>query len=171
MMCVGIVLLVVVAGWQGTGVSRVDAQDAPRLIIPSIDVNAALTPVYIRRFANDDVTWDVSGLRHNVGVFDQTAPIGTPGNAVLGGHSEQAQGVADVFYNLHRVQVGDDVVVAAGGNQLRYRVISVRSVSLYDLSIIRPTSDERLTIITCDRSSYTGGGYAERVVVVAQRIG
>jgi sortase A len=106
-----------------------------------------------------------------VGIFDGLPSIGTRGNAVLGGHSEQARGVADVFFNLHQVQVGDEVLVTTGGDPLRYQVVSVRSVNFRDLSILHDAGDERLTIITCDRSTYTAGGYAGRVVVVARRVG
>ncbi len=167
-----ILLVVVICSMlMASSAGSVQAQDAPRLLIPSIEVDAQLTPVYIRRFATGEVTWDVSSLRHTVGIFDRLTPIGTRGNAVLGGHSEQARGVADVFFNLHQVQVGDEVLVTSGGDTLRYQVISVSSVNFRDLSILQDAGDERLTIITCDRSSYAGSGYANRVVVVAHRVG
>jgi LPXTG-site transpeptidase (sortase) family protein len=170
-MTAALIGLFILAGNFTHQTATVSAQDAPRLLIPSIEVNAPLHPVYVRQMPDGNSTWDVSGLHQSVGVFDGLTPIGQPGNAVIGGHSEQARGEADVFYNLHEVRVGDEVQVVAGENTLTYRVVSVREVNLYDLSILIDTEDERLTLITCDRDSFTGSGYGQRVVVVAQRVG
>lgn len=150
-----------VAAYSGTGIS-----------IPSIGVEAPITSVYIRQFADGSVTWDVSALSMNVGHFDGTAWFGQGSNVVLGGHSELARGQADVFYQLDRVGVGDEIIVWVDGSEIRYRVTETRTVSAADISILYPTNGERLTIMTCDLGSYnaSNGSYSGRIVVIAERI-
>lgn len=143
-----------------------------RILIPSIQVEAPIVPVYIREFPNGDVTWDVSNLQMTVGHFEGLPHVGQGGNAVLGGHSEQARGQADVFYNLHRVSVGDSVIVTTGDTDFLYEVARVFSVSPNDLSVLYPSNAEQLTLITCDLASYQAenGAYSRRTVVVARRV-
>lgn len=140
--------------------------------IPSIQVEAPVVPVYIRTFPDGEVTWDVSDLRMAVGHFEGLPFVGQGGNAVLGGHSERARGEADVFYNLHRVQVGDLIEVRTEDVEYQYEVRRVFSVDPRDLSVLYPTPSEQLTLITCDLASYheASGAYGRRVVVVADRV-
>jgi len=140
--------------------------------IPSIGVQAPVVEIYIRAFADGSVTWDTNGLQNNVGHLEGTAWFGEAGNVVLGGHSELPGRVASVFVNLDQVQVGDVIVIDHDGAQKQYAVTGVAQVDPADLSPIYPTSDERLTLITCDTTSFAGGDtYARRLTVVAQRIG
>jgi len=143
-----------------------------QITIPSIQVEAPIVPVYIREFPNGEVTWDVSDLRMSVGHFEGMPFVGQGGNAVLGGHSERARGEADIFYNLHQVSVGDEIIVTANGEEYHYEVQRVFSVDPQDLSVLYPTHSERLTLITCDLASFQeeSGSYGRRVVVVADRV-
>jgi LPXTG-site transpeptidase (sortase) family protein len=68
------------------------------------------------------------------------------------------------------VAVGDEIVINSNGEEIRYRVTQVFNVSAHDLSILYPSTSERLTIMTCDTSSLSGGSYSRRDVVVAERI-
>lgn len=148
------------------------AQSGTQIRIPSIGVDAPVVSVFVRQFADGNVTWDVSGLSMNVGFFDGTAWFGQGGNVILGGHSELARGQADVFYRLGEVKVGDEISVSVDGNEIAYRVIERKNVRLTDLSILFPTDREVLTIMTCDTGSYSSstGVYSRRVVVIAERI-
>jgi len=155
-----------------SGISPATAHEAEGLYIsiPSISVEAPIVPVYIREFPNGDVTWDVSDLQMTVGHFEGLPAVGQGGNTVLGGHSERARGEADVFYNLHRVALGDAIFVTSDGVEFRYEVAQVSSVEPQDLSVLSQTSGEQLTLITCDLASFEeDGSYSRRVVVVAQR--
>ncbi|MCA9914992.1 MAG: sortase [Anaerolineae bacterium] len=143
-----------------------------RILIPAIQIEAPIVPVYIREFPNGDVTWDVSNLQMAVGHFEGLPNIGQGGNIVLGGHSERERGEADVFYNLHRVSVGDSVIVTADDTSFHYEVEQVFSVPSSDLSVLYPSNSEQLTLITCDLASYQAenGAYSRRTVVVARRV-
>jgi sortase (surface protein transpeptidase) len=54
-----------------------------------------------------------------------------------------------------------------------YVVVDVRVVAYNDLSVIYPTTHSRLTLITCDIPSFEAQSnfYAERLVVIADRVG
>ena len=149
--------------------SGVGAQDNATIIIPSIEVNAPIVPVFVRAFPNGDVTWDVSRLNMTVGYFDGLPSFGSGSNTVLGGHSARAQGQADVFYRLDQVQVGAEVIVIENGNERHYVVSNTYRVNQYDLAPIYPTRHEQLTLMTCDLGSYnaSNGVYNDRFVVVA----
>jgi sortase (surface protein transpeptidase) len=72
-----------------------------------------------------------------------------------------------MFWNLHRVRLGDVVEVELGpGRNLVYRVRSILpSVDYRDLSYTRPTAGSRLTLQTCN-------GWGERdprFIVIAER--
>lgn len=141
--------------------------------IPSIEVSAPIVPIYVRQFSDGSVTWDTSRLRKKVGFLDGTSWFGQPGNIVLGAHSEQSRGVADVFYKLDQIQVGAEIIATVDGIEMRYAVVNVYTVGYEDISPLYPTGHEQLTLITCDLGSYTGstGSYSHRIVVVAHRIG
>lgn len=144
-----------------------------QIVIPSVNVSAPVVPVYLRQFPDGGVTWDVSGLRMNVGHLTGTPWFGQGGNVVLGGHSEQARGQADIFFHLDSVSVGDTILIYENGVELRYIVSAIRRVSQDDVSILAGTATERLTIMTCDTTSYDAGSgvYYDRVVVIADRTG
>ena len=140
------------------------------LSIPSIELNAPIVTIGIRAFANGAVTWDTSQIESEVGFLDGMSWFGQGGNTVLGGHSELADRVPAVFYELDRVAVGDEIIVTANGTEIHYQVTDTFTVNQSDLSILYPTSDEQLTLFTCDIESYNNGSYNRRDVVIATRI-
>lgn len=150
-----------VSAYESTGVT---------ISIPSIGVSAPIVSIGIRSFPNGDVTWDTTELTSQVGFLQGTAWFGQGGNIVLGGHSELAERAPSVFYDLDQVNVGDEIVIVTNGEEIRYRVTDVFNVSNRDLSILYPSNTERLTIMTCDTASLSGGTYNRRDVVVAERI-
>lgn len=140
--------------------------------IPSINVQAPVLEIYVRAFADGSVTWDTNGLQNNVGHLEGTSWFGEAGNTVLAGHSELAARQPSVFVSLNQVKTGDVIVIDENGSQKQYAVTSVSQVDTTDLAPVYPTSDERLTLITCDTTSFTGNDiYTKRLIVVAQRIG
>ncbi|MFN8376777.1 MAG: sortase [Anaerolineae bacterium] len=140
--------------------------------IPSLNIDANVVTVYLAVFP-EGVTWDVRRLRSNVGRLDGTSTFGQAGNTVLAGHSELSNHRAGVFYSIGSLPPGSEIAVNVNGADYRYSVIAVQSVSIYDLSVISPSSDERLTLIACDPSSYNSatGGYDRRLAVTAVRTG
>lgn len=136
------------------------------LYIPALDVSSPITT-----FPLGFGTWDINPWERNVGHFEGTAWDGHLGNIVIGGHSEYPSGVEAVFYDLDQLRFGDVIFLDIDGVRRRYFVTEVKAVDMYDLDPVRPTSDNRLTLITCDVPSYdpTTGIYDDRVVVIAHR--
>ena len=91
------------------------------------------------------------------------ADQGTPGNSYVYAHARDG-----MFWTLHNLNIGDEVDIDYGqGKVLRYRVSELhKSVSWKDFSWLQPTSDDRLTLQTCN-------GWRDddpRFIVVAHRI-
>ncbi|HET9191774.1 MAG TPA: class D sortase [Vicinamibacterales bacterium] len=86
---------------------------------------------------------DAHTLRRGPGHLENTALPGEPGNAVIAGHRDS------FFRPLRNVQVGDDVFVDTRKGRFQYRVTSLRVVKPHDLSVLNPTDDAVLTLITC----------------------
>jgi LPXTG-site transpeptidase (sortase) family protein len=150
------------------------AQDTgATLSIPSLNVTASIVEVNLRQFPNGKMTWDTQALGMNVGHLENTAWLDTPGNIVLGGHSELAQRTQGVFYMLVNIKMGDSIMLTRGEDTRQYIVTQIYQVDFDDLSPVYPTASELLTLITCDTGSYntSNGNYNRRMIVVAERAG
>lgn len=154
-------------------VPSTSAQESIILTIPKLELDALVVSIYLRAFDDGSVTWDTTNLHHNVGYFDGTAWFGQQGNTILGGHSELTTGEDSVFAKLHKLRRGDILNIKINGEILSYVVSSVSKVAAHDLSPLYPTTNEQLTLITCDTSSYNRSKrtYSRRIVVTAQRAG
>lgn len=135
-----------------------------RILIPSAAVAARIIPVYL-----DGQSWDVSLLGENVGHLQGTAWFDRPGNVVLSGHVERADGQRGVFSSLKMLQPGDTIIVEYNQQQMRYTVIENTNVEPQDLTPLYPTTDSRLTLITCDGYDFLSNTYQERTVVIAEQ--
>ncbi len=137
----------------------------PAISIPTVGINSGLTV-----FPLDGVSWAIDPWERAVGHLQGTSWINETGNIVLGGHSELPDGRAGIFRNLYGLQIGDPIfVLDASGNERRFIVSDIRTVSYTDLSVVYPTSQTRLTLITCDIPSFQpqANFYADRLVVIA----
>jgi sortase A len=86
---------------------------------------------------------------------------GMPGNAVIAGHRDS------FFRRIHSLRYGDDIFVTRGDRRFRYVVRSRKIVEPTDLSVIRPSSDTELTLITC-YPTHAVGPAPQRLIVVAR---
>jgi LPXTG-site transpeptidase (sortase) family protein len=143
------------------------AYEAVTLAIPSLNVESTIT-----EFPLNGSGWEMDPWENAVGHLQGTAWFDEPGNIALGGHSTMPDFTPGVFISLNEVSVGDEVVVQLGGEMRKYSVTGITSVSPDDLSILYPTPAERLTLITCDITSYDKSSelYLRRTVVTAERI-
>jgi LPXTG-site transpeptidase (sortase) family protein len=136
-----------------------------RVVIPRTALDAQTVPAHLIDRAGGH-TWEVPAFK--IGHAEGTAGAGAPGNAVLVGHVT-SQTLGNVFHDLDRVQVGDDVQVYSSDQRFDYRVVEVRTVRRTDVSVVSPTPAPSITLMTC-----TGvwlpvvSDYAERLVVRAQ---
>lgn len=135
--------------------------------IPSIGVQSA-----IKVFPLDGVSWAIDPWDPLVGHLQGTAWLDRVGNIALGGHSEYPDGRPGIFYRLQSIGIGDEIFIRDGDNEFRYVVINTFSVDYRDVSVVFPTSQHRLTLITCDIPSYVAeqNWYYERLVVQADRV-
>ncbi len=99
------------------------------------------------------------GVGHHVG----SANPGERGNMVLSGHDDV---FGEVFKDIDQLANGDEIVVYAGGHAFRYAVRAKRTVSPSELSVIGPTREPVVTLITCTPYRVD----TMRLVVIAQLI-
>lgn len=137
-----------------------------QIIIPSAAINAQVVETYL-----DGTSWDVSSLGMNVGHLQGTRWLtDAPGNIVLSGHVEMRDGRKGVFANLGELQEGALVILREDDIEKRYVVREISTVEPNNLSPVRPTTSERLTLITCGDYDFLRDAYLERTVVVAEPV-
>ena len=112
-----------------------------RISIPRIGIRNA--PIYDRGV-------DAKGLMliapgYSVTRYTFSAPFGT-GNTFLYGHDD-IQG--NIFGHLYDLAPGDTVQIIVGGATQVYRVTGHQIVLPTAVSVLAPTADVRLTIMTC----------------------
>jgi sortase A len=142
-----------------------------RLVIKVIGLDAPVEPVgwhVETRNSRSVNVWNVPS-HFAAGWLKTSAPFGVPGNTVLDGHHN----IKDkVFENLINLRVGDIITVYASSMERVYRV--EQKLVLKELGqpldvikanaqYIEPTTDERLTLVTCWPP--TGNSY--RLIIVA----
>ncbi|MCS6836573.1 MAG: class F sortase [Anaerolineae bacterium] len=145
--------------------------NSSRLIIPSIELDAPIrtSPApFVRRLR----TWDFSKIKDEVALLQWMPRFGEPGNSILAGHHRDREGQPSTLYRLSEVQVGDLILIQAGEQLLIYTVTEAFSTDDRDLSILRSSEDEKLTLFTCHGDyDLESKMYRQRFVVVAQRSG
>ena len=70
------------------------------------------------------------------------------GNAVLMGHISSIHS-GDVFKNLNRLQVGDQIDVFSGERRFTYHVDEVRADPRADVEMVEPTTEPVISLFTC----------------------
>lgn len=148
--------------------STVSANASAHLSISSINVDSSIV-----QFPISGDTWAIDPWENRIGHLEETAWFGQPGNTVLAGHSVMPDGSAGIFANLNQLVVGDQFTLFDGLADVVYQVSEVKVVSEFDVSVIYPTEDTRLTLITCETSSFNADTqtYADRLVVIAVPVG
>jgi LPXTG-site transpeptidase (sortase) family protein len=110
-----------------------------------------------------------AALELGVGHFPASALPGALGNCALAAHGAPGLRHGAPFERLGEVKTGDEVFVHDGsGRSVRYVVTSTQVVDEHDLSVLHPTKDSRLTLITCVVPSRITH---KRLVVTAVRTG
>jgi sortase A len=112
-----------------------------QISIPRIGINNA--PVYDRGTDAKGVMLIAPG--YTVTHYSFSAAFGT-GNTVLYGHDD-IQG--NIFGHLYDLNPGDLIQITTAGQAQTYRVTGHQIVAPTTVSVLAPTGDVRLTIITC----------------------
>jgi LPXTG-site transpeptidase (sortase) family protein len=121
---------------------------ATRLAIPSIKLDTVVEQAGVVADAQGNPTWQTLPFVA-VHYGDLTAPLGVPGNAVIAGHVVTLS-EGNVFRFLYQLDIDDEI---DAWDQLQrehtYHVTGVKLVPPEDTSVMDPTPDETLTLITC----------------------
>lgn len=137
----------------------------PIIIIPKINVNAPV--VYEPSQAEDKIQY---GLRSGVVHYGGTAVPGERGNVVIVGHSSndwwQPGNYKFAFVLLDKLAIGDSVQINYQSKKYVYQVTSNKVVAPTDLSVLDPTTDPTLTLITCTPP----GTNWKRLIISAKQI-
>jgi sortase A len=106
---------------------------------------------------------DARTLRVGVGHIENTAFPGESGNVAIAGHRDS------FFRPLRHVRVGDEVLLRTPHGPVRYQVTSLRVVPPTDVSVLEPTGDAMLTLVTC-YPFWVFGHAPDRFIVRAARV-
>ena len=123
-----------------------DPATPAKLVIPKIGVEAP-------------VAWNIEDsqiqekLLEGVVHFKGTALPGQKGNVFITGHSSyyswSSSPYKDVFALLEKLSVGDKIYIQYQGANFTYEVTNTKVVSPNDLSVLEPTPNYNLTLMTC----------------------
>jgi sortase A len=91
----------------------------------------------------------------------QTAMPGETGNAVITGHRDT------FFRHIYELAKGDEIVVRRNGQSFKYQVTGKKIVKPEDVSVLKPTEDAQLTLITCYPTYYIGPA-PDRLVIFSK---
>lgn len=133
---------------SSTSSASLPANDSlTRLTIPSINLDAIV----------------VTGTGHKElmegpGWMSDTAQPGEVGNAVISAHRDT------FFRHIVELKKGDVVQVSRGGKTYKYEVTGKKIVPPSDMSVVQPTNNRQLTLITCYPTYYIGPA-PDRLVV------
>jgi sortase A len=114
----------------------------PPLAIFSIDRLDIQVPVFN---GADDFN-----LNRGVGRIKGTAAIDTDGNLGIAGHRD------GFFRGLKDIEVGDRIELLSANGSAIYAVDSIQIVDPSDVSVLNPTDDRTITLVTCYPFYYVG---------------
>ncbi|MBN2392683.1 MAG: class D sortase [Anaerolineae bacterium] len=120
-----------------------------RIVIPVINVDAPVVK-------GDDWESLKKGAGHHIG---STNP-GERGNCVISAHNDI---YGEIFRDLPKMNIGDEVFVHTQTQAYRYVVEQTRIIEPTEVSVMAPTSSPVLTLISC----YPYGIDSHRIVVIA----
>jgi sortase (surface protein transpeptidase) len=123
------------------------ASQPARLLVPDIGLDTAPVAVGLDERRIPIVP------RHDVGWFSGGAAPGQSSNVVFWGHVlrwKDAPSIPAPFARVHELQPGAElIVVTADGTKHLYRVTQQIQVRPEDVQYIYPTTQERVTLVSC----------------------
>ncbi len=127
------------------------------IVIPAINLNAPVIPSNYRLLSVDGTMyqqWEAPN-GYVAGWISSSAPMGVPGNTVLAGHHNI---FGEVFGHLIDLEPGETIQLYSGSTVITYEITNKMILAERDQSLavrldnarwLLPTTDERLTLITC----------------------
>lgn len=90
-----------------------------------------------------------ANMKHAAAHMEETAAIGSVGNAAIAAHRAKTTG--RLFNRLNEIEVGDMITVTTQNQTYTYKVYDISVVKPTDVSVLRGNNKEQLlTLITCD---------------------
>lgn len=123
-----------------------------RVLLPSLGIDL---PVKEAKVING--YWQV--FPDSAGFGLGSAYPGDQGNQVIFAHARQG-----LFADLPKLNLNDRIYVLTGSEWYQYNVVAKKEVYPNQVEVIKPTSDETLTLYTC-----SGFADKKRLIVVAKR--
>jgi sortase A len=97
-------------------------------------------------------------LNRGIGWIDGTSMPGEDGNVGLAGHRD------GYFRVLKNLKLGDAIDVQSVGRTMRYRVTELKVVEPTDVSVLDPTDEPSVTLVTCYPFYYVGNAPQRYIV-------
>jgi sortase (surface protein transpeptidase) len=142
-----------------------------RFKMPSLGIDAAVQHVSI-------TTKNTIGVPNNfkdVGWYVNSPAPGQPGSAIIDGHVDNGLGLAGVFKNLSKSNIGDDVeVVNVSGKKNFFKIIKIENYPFESTStsaFAYPVDGSYLMLITCSGKWIPARKtYDTRTIVIAKLV-
>jgi sortase A len=140
---------------------------ATRVVIPAIGLD---TPIVLAPRQGD--SWATDHLGLIVGQLEGTAPPGSAGNIVLGGHYTlpETNGGPGPFYNLRHLGPGDKVLLYQGEEEFEYVIDDFQTVDEKAIEITYSTGTPQLTLLTCTQWDRNQSRYVKRLIVTGHLV-
>jgi len=136
------------------------------LEIPKLSIEAPI----VADVPGDDKDTYFKALEGGVAHFQGTKKPGEGGLIFIFGHSSffpwAAGNYKEIFINLEKIEKNDEVSVWYNKKEYKYKVSETKVVSPEDISVLNPTSDEQLVLMTC----VPPGTKEKRLIVIAKPI-
>jgi len=138
---------------------------ATHLEIPSVDIDTDVTEGGVIVNKQGQLEWQTVPF---IAVqYRETALVGARGNAVISGHVVTIS-EGNVFRNLYKVNIGDEVKVQTADGRFTYVVEDVKLVPPQAIEVMQQSKDPKLTLITCGGEFDTKSrSFSDRQIVVA----
>jgi LPXTG-site transpeptidase (sortase) family protein len=138
---------------------------ATHLEIPAVDIDTEVTEGGVIVNKQGQLEWQTVPF---IAVqYRETALVGARGNAVISGHVVTIS-EGNVFRNLYKVNLGDEVKVQTAEGRFTYIVDDVKLVPPQNIEVMQQTKDAKLTLITCGGEFDTKTrSFSDRQIVVA----
>ena len=141
---------------------------AVRLAIASINLDTPVVQGGIVQDGRGHTEWQTLPFVA-VHYGDLTSLLGAQGNAVISGHVVTIN-EGNVFRLLYQVALDDEVQVwDEHEREYDYHVVDIKLVSPSDISVMAPTEDQTLTLITCGGTfNRVSQQFSQRLIVTAR---
>ena len=151
---------------SSTETKNIPAYTDFHLLIPSLDISAPV--IADVDGGNKDAYF--KALQGGVAHFKDTAKPGEGSNIFIFGHSSyylwDPGKYKKIFAHLEDIKVGDEVDLWYQSYEYKYKVTETKVVEPSDVSVLKPTPEEQLTLMTC----VPVGTDKNRLIVIAKPI-